>query len=652
MNATHSGMTPDAPASLSDRPSDQVAESVGVPAPSPSSDAPAPTEPNDVIAAPPPPADAAPEAPTAAESIPTAPPAVEHAAQTAAPTEAASATPEPAATPDETPIEQQVNDAMAGQSTADLVAAAEAPAPADAQAEPDAGETQADAEPKKDFTQRMMRGRIAAIRGEDVFVDLQGEDKLQGVVPLRQFDRPPRIKAIMDFVVDSIDETKGLVYLSREGAVSRATWDQLTKGATVEARCVAHNKGGLQLEMVGGITAFMPASHIDVRHVGDLDKFVGQKLTAVVQEIDRKSKRVILSRKDHLIANREQAKAKAMENLKVGDVLDAKISRIMDYGAFADIGGVDGLIHVSDLAHAHVKNPADYVKVGEDVKVKVLKIDPEKGRIALGIKQVQPDPWEAVTTQFAPGGTFDAVVTRAMDFGAFIQLTPGVEGLCPIAELSWSRVHRVEDVIKAGDQVRVKVLNIDPARKRMTLSLKEAAGDPWTGAEAKYPPGEVVECTVKSTTDFGAFVELEPGIEGLVHISELDNRRVENVTDVLHVGDVKPFKVVELDETARKAKLSLKQADPNYVPRDNDFKPRPKANWDDLGGGGGGSRPKRDTSRFQVNPADYAPDRGDVDKRTGQPRRKGKKNKDLKSGLGDGGAFGTGLGDINLDDFK
>ncbi|MEM0915189.1 MAG: S1 RNA-binding domain-containing protein [Planctomycetota bacterium] len=568
----------------------------------------------------------------------------------------ASAPPEPQPAAD-TPIEQEVEQAMAGQSTADLLATATTPTPTDTDApeQPAApAEGQAPAvEPKQQFTQQMMRGRIAAIRGEDVFVDLQGEDKLQGVVPLRQFDRAPRVKAIMDFVVDSIDETKGLVYLSREGAVSRATWEQLTKGATVEARCVAHNKGGLQLEMVGGISAFMPASHIDLRHVGDLDKFVGQKLTAVVQEIDRKSKRVILSRKDHLIATREQAKAKAMENLQVGDVLDAKISRIMDYGAFADIGGVDGLIHVSDLAHAHVKNPADIVKVGQEVKVKVLKIDPEKGRIALGVKQVQPDPWESVATQFAPGGTFDAVVTRAMDFGAFIQLTPGVEGLCPIAELSWSRVNRVEDVVKAGDQVRVKVLNLDPARKRMTLSLKEAAGDPWTGAEAKYPAGEIVECTVKSTTDFGAFVELEPGIEGLVHISELDNRRVEQVTDVLQVGDVKPFKVVELDETSRKAKLSLKQADPNYVPRDSDFKPRPKANWDDLGGGGGGGqRAKRDTSRFQVNPADYAPDRGGVDKRTGQPRRKGKKNKDLKSGLGDGGAFGTGLGDINLDDFK
>jgi small subunit ribosomal protein S1 len=458
----------------------------------------------------------------------------------------------------------------------------------------------------------------------------------------------------MDFVVDSIDETKGLVYLSREGAVSRSTWEQLTKGATVEARCVAHNKGGLQLEMVGGIQAFMPASHIDLRHVNDLEQFVGQKLTAIVQEIDRKSKRVIISRRDHLNATREQAKAKAMETLAVGDEIDAKVSRIMEYGAFADIGGVDGLIHVSDLAHAHVTNPKDVVKVGQAVRVKVLKIDPEKGRIALGIKQAQPDPWESLIGQFSPGATVDATVTRAMDFGAFIQVAEGLEGLCPIAELSWSRVHRVADVVKAGDRVRVKVLNIDPARKRMTLSLKEAAGDPWTGAEAKYPAGELVEATVKSTTDFGAFVELEPGVEGLVHISELDNRHVQSVTEVVQVGEVKQFRVVEMDETARKAKLSLKQADPNYVPREAGQAGggrRPAKSWDDLGGGGGsGGGGKRDTSRYQVNPADYAPDRSGVDKRTGQARRK--RNKDLKSGLGDGGGFGQGLGDLNLDDFK
>ncbi|MEM6334777.1 MAG: S1 RNA-binding domain-containing protein [Planctomycetota bacterium] len=635
MNATHSGTTPDAPASPSaPNPADdstnleqEVAQAMDGQSMADLVDAPADPTPQ-------PPDPAQPAPPQAGAEQSAAPGNAQPAAEL--PPLAAPGTPTAGA---------QVVAPQAGAEPSAAPGNAAADTPAE-QAPPDS---------KQQFTTQMMRGRISAIRGEDVFVDLHGEAKLQGVVPLRQFDRPPRVRAIMDFVVDSLDEEKGLVYLSREGAVSRSTWEQLTKGATVEARCVAHNKGGLQLEMIGGIAAFMPASHIDLRHIGNLEQFVGQKLTAIVQEIDRKSKRVILSRRDHIVATREAAKAKAMETLAVGDEIEATISRLMDYGAFADIGGVDGLIHVSDLSHSHVHNAGDVVKVGEKVTVKVLKIEPEKGRIALGLKQVQPDPWDGVTSQFAPGGTFDATVTRAMDFGAFIQIAPGVEGLCPIAELSWSRVNRVEDVVKAGDNVRVKVLNIDPARKRMTLSLKEAAGDPWSGAEAKYPTGELVECTVKSTTDFGAFVELEAGIEGLVHISELDNRRVENVTDILNVGDVKTFKVVELDESSRKAKLSLKQADPNWVPRDNDFKPRGKAaSWDDLGGGGGhsGGGGKRDTARYNVNPADYAPDRGNIDKRTGQPRRKGKKNKDLKSGLGDGGGFGQGLGDLNIDDFK
>jgi len=405
------------------------------------------------------------------------------------------------------------------------------------------------------------RGRIAAVRGEDIFVDLQGEaGKLQGVVPLTQFERPPRIGSIMDFVVDSIDETQGLVFLSREGAISRATWDTLNPGATVEARCVATNKGGLELEMIGGIRAFMPASQIDIHHVGELEPMVGQKLEAVVQDIDRKSKKVVLSRRQFLEQRKASAREALFEKLTEGDTIEGKVANVVDYGAFIDLGGVDGLLHVSDMSYSHVNKPEEVVSKGQELTLKVLKIDRDKGRVSLGLKQVQPDPWELLDKTIAVGAQVTGTIVRTAQFGAFVQVSDGVEGLLPISEMSWKRIHNAEEVVAVGQSVRLSVLGFEPAKRRLTLSLKQATGDPWVGAENKYAQDSMVEGKVIGTTDFGAFVELEPGIEGLVHISELAPKRVDAVTDIVKPGDVKEFRVLDIDETDRKIRLSLKPA--------------------------------------------------------------------------------------------
>ena len=251
----------------------------------------------------------------------------------------------------------------------------------------------------------MVRGRISAIRGEDVFIDITGGlstegAKLQGVLPLAQFERPPRMGSIMDFVVDKVNEKEGLIYLSREGAISLATWDQLTRGSVVEARCTKANKGGLELEMVGSIRAFMPASQIDLYHVDDLEQFVGQKLEAVVQEIDRKAKKVLLSRRTHLENLKVKNRDKVLKEIEVGQEREGTVSSVVDFGAFIDLGGVDGLVHVTDMSHAHVNKPSDVVKAGDKVQVKVLKIDTEKNRIALGMKQIQPDPWDGIGDKY------------------------------------------------------------------------------------------------------------------------------------------------------------------------------------------------------------------------------------------------------------
>ena len=495
------------------------------------------------------------------------------------------------------------------------------PAPAKADEE---GSDAADAggRPKSEFHHQVVRGRISAVRGEDVFIDITGGlstegAKLQGVLPLVQFERPPRMGSIMDFVVDKVNESEGLVYLSREGAISLATWDQLTRGSVVEARVTKSNKGGLELEMVGNIRAFMPASQIDLYHVDDLDQFVGQKLEAVVQEIDRKAKKVLLSRRTHLENQKAKNREKLLKELEVGQERQGTVSSVVDFGAFVDLGGVDGLVHVTDLSHSHVKKPSDVVKAGDKVTVKVLKIEPEKNRIALGMKQVEPDPWDGISDKYKPGEQISARVTRTANFGAFIEVEPGVEGLLPMSEMSWKRIHKAEDVVSVGDVIQVAIINVDPQKKRLTLSLKAAKGDPWVGAAHKFAKDSMVTGTVTGTTDFGAFVELEQGIEGLAHISELDTKRVGKVTDILKVGDSKEFRVKDIDEDNRKISLSLKPA------------------GSDGGGGGGGDRGGRG--------------RGEQAVVKGPVRPRPPKDS-LKSGLGDVG--GTGLGGLSLDDFK
>lgn len=461
-------------------------------------------------------------------------------------------------------LTRQVAEAMGHQTTEELMAQS-APPPSDAPAASDDGEAAADpsgavGEPQR-IEHEVRRGRIASIRGDDVFVELPGGmGKNQGVVPLKQFERPPRVGSIMDFVVARIDEAEGLVHLSREGAVTTATWAQLAKGAIVEARVTSTNKGGLELELVGRIRAFMPASQIDLHPVGELEPFVGQKLHAKVAEIDRRAKKVLLSRRAHLEEERLRKRDALWKELAVDQIREGVVSSVMEYGAFVDLGGADGLIHVSDLSYTHVTKPGEVVKPGDTVRVKVLKLDPEKHRISLGLKQVAPDPWATVGDRYHVGDPVSGRVLRTASFGAFVQVEEGIEALLPISELSWSRVNRVEDVVKADEVVSLSVIAVDAGKRRMTLSLRQAKGDPWVGASHKYPRHGLVDVTVKSVTDFGAFVELETGIEGLIHISELSDRRVDKVEDVAPVGSTHQCRVLEVDEDQRRVRLSIKAA--------------------------------------------------------------------------------------------
>jgi small subunit ribosomal protein S1 len=534
----------------------------------------------------------------------TAPPPVGGPIITPAPNTEQPATPETNEPAGETNIDAEVEAALGDQSIEQLMDSAEAQEKAKAEEE------------DAPVHHEIRRGRISAIRGEDVFIDVTGDTgKLQGVVPLQQFDRPPRLGSIMDFVVDHIDEAQGLMFLSREGAISRTTWDTLHKGSVVEARCTGQNKGGLELELVGNIRAFMPASQIDLHHVEDFEPFVGQKLEATVTEVDRKHKKVMLSRRAHLEHTRKASKEKLMATLEVGAVLDGKVSNIVEYGAFIDIGGVDGLCHVSDMSYQHVNKPADVVKQGDAVQVKVLKIDKAKGRIALGMKQVQPDPWDVALAGLSAGSEVTGTVTRTANFGAFVAVGEGVEGLLPISEISWKRIHKCEDVISVGQSLRLKVLSFEPKKRKMSLSLKQIAGDPWGDAVSKFAEESWVPGKVVSVQDFGAFVELEEGVEGLVHISELADGRVKNVEDIVKVGDERNFRIKQIDTEKRKLALSLRK---DSGPRGGDR------------GGRGGKGGKEEVKIFKTT-----------------AKKQSKEN--LKGGMDLGG---MGLGGLSMDNFK
>lgn len=458
-------------------------------------------------------------------------------------------------------MEQAATPPMESTGASELSAGGDAPAPrADDTSKTDASEANSKRTSESgDVEFGLKRGRIARVQNDDVFVDLMGPDgKLQGVVPLKQFDRPPRIGSIMDFVLDRIDEAEGLVFLSREGAISVLAWDQLVRGTHVEARVVATNKGGLELEMAGSIRAFMPASQIDIRHVNELEPFVGQKLSAAVQEVDRRGKRVLLSRRRFLERQRAIKRETLLKELEVDQVREGTVTSVVPYGAFVDLGGIDGLIHISDMSYERVDKPQDVLAPDQHVTVKVLKIDQGGERIRLGLKQIEPDPWDGVTDRYKKGDQVSARIVRLADFGAFVELEAGIEALLPLSEMSWKRIGKPDHVGKVGDVLKLAILQIDPGKRRMSMSLKQVQGDPWQDAQEKYPKNALVEGTVVRTTEFGAFVEVETGLEGLAHISELADRHVKSCDEIVKVGQPYQFRVLDINLTERRLSLSIK----------------------------------------------------------------------------------------------
>ena len=402
-----------------------------------------------------------------------------------------------------------------------------------------------------------LTGAVAMVTDDEIFLEFG--PKTQGVLPRNQFGKKEPLEKgrRVDVVVEKYDAEQGLLIVNRKGAMQRATWQNLVSGMIVQGRVTGLNKGGLEVD-VNGLRAFMPASQVDIAMIKDISVLLNEVVRAEVIEVDRREKNILISRKKLMQKELREQKQAVLGELEVGQVRSGIVGNITEFGAFVDLGGVDGLVHISDIRWGPVDKVSDYLKPGDEVQVQVLKIDKKRDRISLGIKQTMPDPWDAVADKYPVGTETQVTVMRLADFGAFAELESGIEGLIPISEMSWGRVNRAEEAVKVGESINCVVIRCEPKKRRLALSIKQATPDPWAGVLESFAPQSLVTGKVTRLTNFGAFVEVAPGVEGLIHISELSDKHVKSCGEVVQVGQEVETRVLGVDAENRRISLSIK----------------------------------------------------------------------------------------------
>ncbi len=408
-----------------------------------------------------------------------------------------------------------------------------------------------------------VEGTVVSVTPDGVFVDIGR--KMDGMLPPAP-ELKPGIKVIVS--IRGRDES-GTYLLSTIKVETPKDWTGL-EAAFAEKRTIGGTvlevvKGGLRVDV--GVRAFMPASRSGARELADMEKLVGQQIECRITKINAAEEDVVVDRRVILEERERQAKEEAFDKLEEGAVVRGTVRSLTDFGAFVDLGGVDGLLHVSDMSYSRNVKPGEVVKVGEELEVKILKISKDTRKISLGLKQLSPDPWTLAVSKYTQGDRLRGKVSRVLDFGAFVELEPGVEGLIHVSEMSWSKKNvRAVDVLKPGEVVDVVVLNVSPAEKRIALGLKQALGDPWEDALKKFPVGTAVEAPVTSLAKFGAFVELGEGIEGMIHIADITGeKRLNHPNEVLKQGQTVKAVVLEADKERRRFRLGMKQLEPTSI---------------------------------------------------------------------------------------
>jgi len=412
-----------------------------------------------------------------------------------------------------------------------------------------------------------LQGTVVQISDDQVFLDIGY--KIEGIIPLADFGgEPVKPGDKMPVSIKGRDE-EGYYQLSRLKVERPKDWSSLEKAfadkAAIAGVVTAIVKGGVSVDV--GVRAFMPASRSGAKDAAEMEKLIGQEIRCRVIKLDVADEDVVVDRRAVLEEEERAAKERRYTEVKEGEILEGTVRSLTDFGAFVDIGGVDALLHVADIAWSRINKPADALSAGQQVRVKVLKVDLAKHRISVGMKQLLPHPWELVNEKYHVGDRVHGTVTRVAEFGAFVELDKGVEGLIHVSEMSWSKkMKKASDIVKPGEQVEVAILGINQADRRISLGLKQIGGDPWAEVKQKFPAGSVVEGPVVSMTSFGAFVQVAEGVEGMIHVGDISaEKRLNHPQDALKQGQVVKAQVLEIDSDKRRLRLGMKQLVPTSL---------------------------------------------------------------------------------------
>jgi small subunit ribosomal protein S1 len=418
---------------------------------------------------------------------------------------------------------------------------------------------------------RVIKGMVLKLTSTHVVVDIG--TKSEGLLPLSEVldhEGKPKVKAgdEIDVMREKGQTEEGYVNLSHQKAARLHAWDEIEKAhhekRPVKAVVIERTKGGLTVDVLGA-RAFLPGSQVDLRPVRNLDAMKGQTIEVTVIKVNKKRGNIVVSRKELLEGEQNEKRAKTLEHLDEGSILTGVVKNLTEYGAFVDLGGLDGLLHITDMSWGRLTHPRDLVNVGDQIQVKVLKYDKEKQRVSLGFKQLTPDPWLDAEHRYPVGAHVSGRVISVTDYGAFVELEQGIEGLVHVSEMTWSkRMKHPSKLVNVGDQVECVVLNVNPGERRISLGMRQLAENPWDALHDKYPVGMTVEGRVRNLTDFGAFIEIEDGIDGLVHVSNLSwTKRVKHPSEVLKKGDRVKAVVLAIEPDKRRLSLGVKQLQPD-----------------------------------------------------------------------------------------
>ncbi len=409
----------------------------------------------------------------------------------------------------------------------------------------------------------LLKGTIVEITKDFVVVDVGL--KSEGLIPIQEFSQVDEISlgTSIEVLLEQPENDNGQIVLSKEKADKQRKWEFILEnckeGTIIEGTVVRKVKGGLMIDI--GMEAFLPGSQIDNKRIKNLDEYIGKTFDFKILKINIERKNIVVSRRELLEEERITKKVEMLENIHEGEIHAAVVKNITDFGVFLDLNGIDGLLHITDMTWKRIKHPSEMVNIGDEIEVMILSIDKEKGRVALGLKQKERNPWEEIEAKYPPGTKVKGTIVNMLPYGAFIEIEPGIEGLIHVSEMSWVKnITDPTEVVSKGEEVEAIVLSIQKEDGKISLGIKQTERNPWEDVEAKYPVGNVVEAEVRNLTNYGAFVELEPGLDGLIHISDLSwTKKVSHPTEILKKGEKVKAKILTVDKESKKITLGIKQ---------------------------------------------------------------------------------------------